>query len=228
MAYQVFISHAYDHRSIYYELVHKLGTAKSFDWRNNSVQFDMRFEDHTGVQKAEVKKEIAARIQRSEVMLALTKPVAGRREVIQWEINFARELGIPIIGITRQPGDFVSKFVRERSTCLVAWRVDHITTATAHQAVAYRRRLKSIKEREERATAAALGPLPSPIPDVAEHLDPSLLQGSIDQMSAPIIGAPVLPRDVIFKGGRQDLASGSMPLPKPRWSWWPFGRRNQT
>lgn len=44
MLYQIFISHAYDHQAIYFELVQKLNAvgSRKLRWRNESLQFDMR------------------------------------------------------------------------------------------------------------------------------------------------------------------------------------------
>lgn len=217
MAYQVFISHAYDHRAIYYDLVAKLSTADRFgpDFRNKSLQFDMRFEDQTEEQKAAVRRDVAARIESCDVLIALTKPVAGKRDFIQWEINLAKELGIPIIGVTRQPTDFVSKFVRERADVMVPWRVDSIVGAIREQAKRARRKRK-LDNKEIEAVAAV--PLPEALPDTNEMIDAKLIEAA--NSISPQLVRTELPRDVLYK----DEPAMRTPIPPggPRWRLWPF------
>ena len=70
MAYKVFICHAYGHRDIYFQLVQKLNNAKRFDWRNMSVQYDMRFgtaDDE--IDNDELRDEISEKIRECEVFL---------------------------------------------------------------------------------------------------------------------------------------------------------------
>jgi hypothetical protein len=138
MVYRVFICHAYDHRDIYFKLVQKLN-AVNFAWRNESVQYDMRFgHDDDQLDDTHLRNMVGAKIAECDVMLALTKPVASRRAWLQWEIKLAKELGKPVIGIARYRNDRVSKFVRDQATEIVdTWRIDHITNAIEWNVMIY-------------------------------------------------------------------------------------------
>lgn len=216
MPYQIFICHSYDHRSIYFDLVEKLNDAPRFEWRNMSVQYDMRL-GSTDDEKDddELRLEIGQRLADCQVFLVLTKPIAGRRRWLQWEIEHAKKLGKPIIGIARKKNDLVSKFVRERSIDIVdTWRTDHIVHAIKGYAAEY--------AKAEKKALRVPDVLPLALPDIVEPANPTP-----DQPLRPTHGfvKQALPRDVLYP----DIGSivpGQLPRiskPEPRW-WWPFSR----
>jgi hypothetical protein len=199
MAYQVFICHAYDHQDIYFELVRKLNNARRFDWRNQSIQFDMRLD----LSEAQLREEIARRIAASNVMLALTKPIATRREWLQWEINLAKRLNKPMIGVARRTSDRVSSFVRRQADELVyTWRADHIINAIEGLGEEYRKR-------EQSPPLEELPPLVPAVTDIDVALGDT--------------GSEERPRDVLFQEEATGPTAAILPR-KPRW-WWPFARR---
>jgi hypothetical protein len=102
--YRIFICHAYAHRRIFTELVGKLNDAPRFKWRDRSVPYERRMELTDDKLRQRIGEEIAG----CDVMLALTKPIARRREWLQWEINLARALGKPIVGVVHRRNDYVS------------------------------------------------------------------------------------------------------------------------
>lgn len=140
MAYRVSICHSYGHRDIYFDLVQKLNDAKHFDWRNLSIQYDMRFgAGDSEVDNDELRAEIGKRIAECEVFLVLTKPIASRRRWLQWEIRHAKQLQKPIVGIARRRNDSVSSFVKQHADDIVdTWRIDHIVNAIKIYAHEYR------------------------------------------------------------------------------------------
>ena len=84
MAFKVFICHAYLHQEIYFELVQKLNGA-GLQWRNLSVQYDMRMGYGVDdVDDEHLREEIGKRIHECDVFLVLTKPAASRRRWLQW------------------------------------------------------------------------------------------------------------------------------------------------
>lgn len=74
MQCSVFICHSYRHSDIYDELRSRLRRAAYFKLHNESVPDDMLIREDAET----VLREIRARIGRSDVVLVLTKPVAGR------------------------------------------------------------------------------------------------------------------------------------------------------
>ncbi len=227
--YRIFICHAYDHRDIYFELVRKLNNANYFDWRNLSVQYDMRFgSGETDVDNDELRVEIGRKIAESELLLVLTKPVASRRRWLQWEIAHAKGLGKPIIGIARKRNDKVSSFVKQHANDIVdTWRINHIISAIKLYGNTYRY--------EQLATPLVVVPssLPPESPDVEVSPEPTPLapdeQANMDE-TIEVLDEPtpgLLPRDVLFHTLGSyvpgDGTAGLHSARRPRW-WWPFSK----
>ena len=127
MECSVFICHSYRHSDIYDELRTRLRRANYFSLRNESVPDDMLImSDRPEV----VREEIRARIARSDVVLILTKPIAGRSPWLQEEIKIAKECEKPIIAITRRKRDKKSRLVLESADRHVdTWRIDDVIRA---------------------------------------------------------------------------------------------------
>lgn len=226
MAYSVFISHAYDHRDIYYELVQKLNDANHFSWHNRSLGFDIQFDGgRDDVDNEELRNALSERIATSDVLIALTKPVASRRRWLQWEIQHARQLGKPVIGVARRLNDNVSSYVRDHSDHIVStWKTQEIVTAIklyAHQSRDVRR-VPSIE-----TTASAL---PPEVPDI-EIVQPqdtgaaSPVVVEVSQLASMNPAPGEQPHDILFKG---ETANPKVTDHGPtrersggRW-WWPF------
>jgi MTH538 TIR-like domain (DUF1863) len=217
-AYKVFICHAYGHRDVYSDLVKKLNNARRFDWRNLSVQYDMRFGTaDEEVDNDELREEISEKIRECEVFLVLTYPVASRRRWLQWEILYAKELGKPIIGIARRLNDNVSSFVKRHAIDIVdTWREDHIVNAIKGYASEYRTNALATR----RCNAAAL---PQEQPDTEVDAQPSPPAPNESGAGQTIAETPrdVLSRDHLgtYVPGALSSFSGK----QPRW-WWPFTR----
>lgn len=228
MAYKIFISHAYDHQDIYFDLVQKLnGERRRFDWRNVSVQFDMRHgEDGEEIPLDRMRELIGSRVADCDVMLALTKPIATRRQWLQWEILRAKELGKPVIGISRRRNDRVSSFVRAHADEIVdTWVVAHIIEAI------------ELLVEESRSKPRPLTPLPAdrlpPLapeqPDEAVDIEPSpdrLHEEAIEP--SPVVATSERPRDVLFQADLGPVVPGPpvfLQPARPRW-WHRFTRRS--
>ncbi len=228
MVFKVFICHAYDHREIYSDLVTKLNDARHFDWRNVSIQYDMRFGSADDeVDDAGLRSEVGKRIAECDAFLVLTKPIVARRRWLQWEIARAKELGKPIIGIARRKNDRVSLLVRQEAIDIVdTWRSDHI----AHAIKGYVAEYRSLNKTSP--VLAALPPLPEEVKDEEVTPEPTpLAPDEIAEVEPPSLSnSPfsVKPKDVLF-GGRNPLEAMSMPaglVKRPRW-WWPFATKRQ-
>jgi hypothetical protein len=234
MTYKIFICHAYDHQDIYEELRKKLNDRiPKFDWRNLSVQYDMRYGTvDNEIDQGELRELIGKRIEDCDVLLALTKPIASRREWLQWEINRANDLGKPVIGIARRKNDSVSRFVRANTDDIVdTWRVDHIINAIEFQVSEYRARPAQVLPNK-----ADLPPLPVNPPDEEVAPDPTP-EAPDEAATAPISvtnerkTTQAGPRDVLFKDPLGSFVPGAAPLNlrdrrQPKW-WWPFDGKDR-
>ena len=170
MEYGVFICHSFSHGDIYDELRSKLRRAGYFTWRNESVPEDMLIRSGD---ESRVREEIAARIARADVVLALTKPIAAHSLWIQKELELSRDLGKPIVAITRRKSDKKSRFVLENSDRHVdSWRTNDIIDAIRAEVKRARKRQQS-SQGPNPATAPASATLPRevliqsirPVPD---------------------------------------------------------------
>lgn len=210
MAYKIFITHAFDDQDIYFALVNKLNAANRFDWRNLSIQFDMRLD----LSEDELREEIGRKIEACDVLLALTKPVATRREWLQWEIRLAKRLHKPVIGIGRRRSDRMSSFVRGQADAIVnSWRVEDIVAA-----------IRTLGRRSSQSTPQIVDfpPLVPPTPDETIDADAALVKAA-EVWSQPTNQPP--PKDVIFRRRQDEFMTQTVAqIPERRW-WWPFARR---
>lgn len=219
MEYRVFICHSYWHRKIYFDLIQKLNDAGRFKWRNVSVQYDMRFgSGDEDVDDGELRNEIGAKIAACDVFLALTKPIASRRRWLQYEIMRAKELGKPIIGISRMRNDRVSAFVKQHAIDIVdTWRADQIISAIEHYGDEYR---AAPQINPPLSTADSL---PQDLPDIEVEPTPS----PDLPVQAEVRAAPQphqSPRDVLYRGMANSAPERQMPLLKEP-VWWRAPRR---
>jgi hypothetical protein len=199
MLYRVFICHSYRHSTIYNELRARLQGARYFSWRNESVPDDMLVETSGDEELTEAIKQ---RIDRSDVVLVLTKPVAGRSRWLKEEIRYAQETGKPIIGITRRLRDHKSSLVLEAANVHVAtWRTDDIVEAIREQVRKHKKRT---------------GSMPVPVADALEILRPQSIDAGQDTPQAT-------PREVLTDLATRApaLANGAAALTsKSPISWW--------
>jgi hypothetical protein len=192
-----------------------------FNWRNLSVQYDMRFGTaDEEIDNDELREEISEKIRECDVFLVLTYPVASRRRWSQWEILYAKELGKPIIGIARRLNDNVSSFVKRHAIDIVdTWREDHIVNAIKGYSSEYR--TSAATTRGVHGNAAAL---PQEQPDTEVDAEPSPLAPNESGAGQTIAETP---RDVLSRDGPGTYVPGALfgyPSRQPRW-WWPFTRQ---
>ena len=92
--YKVFISHAWAHNDDYYRCETFLNEAPNFNWVNLSVP------EHDPISSSEkLTAELHNQMRPANVFLILSGMYVSHSEWIQYEINFARRIGRPIIGI---------------------------------------------------------------------------------------------------------------------------------
>lgn len=95
-SYGVFISHAWDYDADYYRLERMLNNAKCFRWRNCSVpQCDPR----KARSDAQLEKALRNQIRPANAVVIISGMYVKHRKWIQKEIDIAREMKKPIIGL---------------------------------------------------------------------------------------------------------------------------------
>jgi hypothetical protein len=94
--YRLFISHAWKYSEGYLRAVEFLNKALNFTWTNYSVPEDKRF----GLMSARsLEEEIRGQIRPVQCVIVLAGMYAAHSTWIQFEIDFAKSLEKPILGI---------------------------------------------------------------------------------------------------------------------------------
>ena len=95
--YKLFLSHAWDYDDDYNRLVKLLNNADDFHWRNLSVPSNDRI--HTAKNAEDIGTALGAYIAKADCILICSGMYCAHRTWIQAEIDIAKALGKPIIGL---------------------------------------------------------------------------------------------------------------------------------
>jgi hypothetical protein len=124
--YKLFISHAWDYHDDYTRLVDLLKNANLFQHSNYSVPKDDKF---GRLSTDELKEELRQQIRPVNCFLALGGVYMSYSSWIQFELDFAKSLGKPIICIKPWGNDNVSTAVSSVANQVVGWSTDSIVDA---------------------------------------------------------------------------------------------------
>jgi antiphage defense system Thoeris ThsB-like protein len=114
----IFVSHAYRDADLYHDLIRVLRERGHFSFQDASIP------DISLIDSNKSKVAIRNRIKRCDVMLVFTRPVATKSVYIQYELQTARELNKPIIGIRPIGDKNVSRVVRHWASLVIDWDVE--------------------------------------------------------------------------------------------------------
>lgn len=122
--YKVFISHAWDYNEDYYRIEKWLNEAPNFIWTNLSVP------KHNPIANNEqLTKELNNQMRPADVFLILAGMYAAHSDWIQYEINFARRIGRPIVGIQPWGSTMTPLVIQAGADETVGWNRDSIVRA---------------------------------------------------------------------------------------------------
>jgi hypothetical protein len=128
--YKVFISHAWQYNEDYYRLTEWLNDYPNFSWTNLSVP------KHDPILNTEqLEKELHSQMRPSEVFIILAGMYVSHSGWIQYEINFARRIGRPIVGIKPWGNVMVPTAVQNGADVIVGWNKDSIVGAIRSKAL---------------------------------------------------------------------------------------------
>lgn len=131
--YKVFISHAWAYNDDYYRLERLLNAASTFVWQNLSVP------EHDPIASSEeLTYRLHAQMRPAHVFLILAGMYVAQSEWIQYEINFARRIGRPIIGIKPWGSERLPDAVQNAAAEMVGWNTDSIVSSIRYHALADR------------------------------------------------------------------------------------------
>lgn len=129
--YDVFISHAWTYHADYYRVERFLNNASLFRWRNYSVP------DHDPLQlpTSALKEQLRKQIRPVNVVLILAGMYVAHSDWIQFEIDFARDLNKPMIGIRPWAQQRIPSAVTTSVKDMVGWRAESIVRAIRQWAI---------------------------------------------------------------------------------------------
>ena len=124
--YKIFISHSWQYSDTL-EALRNLINARS----NFSATYEESTKDKpiNSENEGYVKTRLAQKIGNSNIILALAGIYASHSSWMEWELDKAINLGIPIIGVIPRGQERISTIVSSRSIIDVRWNTESIITA---------------------------------------------------------------------------------------------------
>lgn len=121
--YRLFVSHAWRYSEGYERAVRFLNDANNFSWTNYSVPESKAFAGMTNVQLGE---QLKAQIRPVQCVIILAGMYVNHSGWIQFEIDFAKSLGKPILGIIPWGAERTPAAVSNSATKMVNWQSSSI------------------------------------------------------------------------------------------------------
>lgn len=124
--YKIFISHSWQYTNTLEALR---------DLINERSHFSATYEESTkdkpinSEDESYVKTRLTQKIGNSNIVLALAGVYASHSSWMEWELDKAIELGIPIVGVIPSGQERISTIVSSRSITDVRWNTESIITA---------------------------------------------------------------------------------------------------
>ena len=130
-SYSVFISHAWQYSDDYYRAVQLLDGAQFFSWQNLSVP------EHDPIaDRNRLEGELRNQMRPAHAFLIIAGMYVAHSDWIQFEIDFARRIARPIIGIRPWGSQLVPVAVQNAASEVVGWTTDSIVSAIRRHALA--------------------------------------------------------------------------------------------
>lgn len=124
--YKIFISHSWAYHDDLEALRKLLNARGYFNVEFTEASKDVPINSTNAVY---IKARLRAKISSSDVVLAMAGIYASHSDWMPWELETARSLGIPIIGIIPRGQLNISKEVYSRSIVDVKWNTESIVEA---------------------------------------------------------------------------------------------------
>lgn len=121
--YRLFISHAWNYSDKYDRAVRFINDASNFRWTNYSVPIDKKFER---MSRSNLEEELRQQIRPVQCVVVLAGMYAAHSDWIQFEIDFARYLKKPILGIVPWGAQRTPIFVSLAANKMVKWNSSSI------------------------------------------------------------------------------------------------------
>jgi hypothetical protein len=130
--YRLFISHAWHRHEGYDRLIRFLDDANLFSYSNYSVPQDKAF---AGINNTQLKGQLVKQINPTEVVIILGGIYVSYSSWIQYEIDHAKSLNKPIIGIRPWGAQRMPQTVTDSANIVVGWNTASIVSAIRKYAI---------------------------------------------------------------------------------------------
>jgi hypothetical protein len=124
--YKIFISHSWAHSADLQGLQKLLSSRGYFNVEFTEASKDVPI---NSTKASYIKAKLRVKILSSDVVLALAGIYASHSEWMPWELDTAKSLGIPVIGIIPSGQERISQEVYSRSVVDVKWNTESIVEA---------------------------------------------------------------------------------------------------
>ncbi|MCH4024758.1 MAG: TIR domain-containing protein [Acetobacter fabarum] len=124
--YKLFISHAWKYSERYQRAVSFLDNASNFLWSNFSVPEDDAF---PRMSSAELTEAMRRQIRPVQCVVIVSGMYVNHSQWIQFEMDFAKSLGKPILGLKRWGEQRTPQSVVDIADEVVAWNSNSIVAA---------------------------------------------------------------------------------------------------
>jgi hypothetical protein len=122
--YSVFICHDWEYSDDYHRVCDFLDGTSNFRWENRSVpEHDPLDTDR------KLGYNLRNQIRPADVLLVLAGMYTARSRWMDWEMEFARMIGKPIIGIAPWGNRLLPQAVQKNATEVTGWRASSIVGA---------------------------------------------------------------------------------------------------
>lgn len=124
--YTIFVSHSWDHSDDLDGLHSLLRRRGYFSYDAREVTRDKPI---NSLNATYIKSQLREKIRSSNILLALAGIYASHSEWMQWEIETAKGLGVPVVGIIPRGQERISRIVYDNSVTDIRWNTESIVSA---------------------------------------------------------------------------------------------------
>ncbi|WP_278352369.1 TIR domain-containing protein [Chryseobacterium gleum] len=129
--YKIFISHSWAHHDDLLALRNLLNSRGYFNVEFTEASKDIPINSPNA---SYIKAKLRAKIQSSDIVLALAGIYASHSEWMPWELDTAKSCATPIIGVIPKGQERISLQVLSRSIVDVRWNTESIVNAIRNHA----------------------------------------------------------------------------------------------
>lgn len=124
--YKLFISHAWRYSEGYLRMVNFLNDAPNFIHSNYSIPTDRAF---SGLSRAGLEEQLRCQIRPVDTVIIMAGMYAAHSDWIKFEIDYAKYLNKPILGVVPWGGERTPLVVQNAANEMVSWNSASIVAA---------------------------------------------------------------------------------------------------